>query len=295
MSGAALSPLVSVIMPARNAARTIAAAIYSVQAQAFLDLELFIIDVGSTDDTADVVSQTAAADQRIRWLSSRATSGESCDGASGPAETRNRGLAVARGRYIAFLDADDYWQSDKLQRQLAVLRESGAAFCYSSYVIFRDGDREGRVFRVPATTSFAAMLSGSVIGCSTVLYDRDLLGIQVFDDGVTALKNSVWRFFFDRVGHEDYVAWMRLLALIDRKHLVPAQGIREPLVFYRVSKGSVSAQKWRVAAYQFFNYAVMLQLRGWRLWGSFGSYAWQGVAKRWHLREVVALPERLYP
>ena len=88
---------------------------------------------------------------------------------------------------------------------------------------------------------------------------------------------------------------MRLLALIDRKHLVTAQGIDEPLVFYRVSKGSISAQKWRVAAYQFFNYAVMLRLRGWRLWRSFGSYAWQGVAKRWQLREVVALPERLYP
>ena len=295
MSGAALPPLVSVIMPTHNASRTIAAAIYSVQSQTFRDWELLIIDDASTDNTADVVRAAATADQRICWLYSHAISGEGRDVAAGPAATRNRGLAVARGRYIAFLDADDYWQSDKLQRQLAVLRESGAAFCYSSYVIFRDGDREGRVFRVPATTSFAAMLSGSVIGCSTVLYDRDLLGVQVFDDGVTALKNSVWRFVFDRVGHEDYIAWMRLLALIDRKHLVTAQGIDEPLVFYRVSKGSISARKWRVAAYQFFNYAVMLRLRGWRLWRSFGSYAWQGVAKRWQLREVVALPERLYP
>lgn len=285
MSNGVSAPLISVVMPARNAARTIVTAIQSVQSQTYRDWELWVVDDGSSDGTAKLISQMAEDDARIFLLRQ--------DTCQGPAAARNRALSEVRGRYLAFLDADDCWRSNKLEVQLAALKRSGASFCYSSYVVFKDGEKTGRLFNVPPSISYKAMLSGSVIGCSTVIYDRSVLGIQTFDDGREALSRSFWRYLFDRVGHEDYVAWMRLLARIEERNLSPPMGIAEPLMFYRISAHSFSSNKSKVAAYQFFNYSQMLGLRGWELWRHFIAYSMGGFAKRWRPASVVNLPAEL--
>lgn len=291
MSQSSVSPLVSVVMPARNAEKTIGAAISSVRAQTFENWELLIVDDASTDTTLSIIEKFGRDEPRIRVLPLQSSGSHP----SGPAATRNRALSDARGQFVAFLDADDYWRPDKLQCQLERMQRSGAVFCYSSYVIFEEGAQTGCLFGVPESVRFAQMLTGSVIGCSTVIYDRSVLGIQLFDDGRAELAHSPWRYFFDHIGHEDYVAWMRLLALIDERNLTPAQGVSEPLVFYRLTPHSLSSNKFKVAAYQFLNYSSMLKLRGWRLWHSFAGYVLNGVIKRSRASSIVDLPREVLP
>src|SRR5262245_57535681 len=99
-------PEVSVIIPAYNAGRTISAALQSVFAQTFRDFEVIVVDDGSTDDTAARVAEWSKAIHYVRQRN------------RGPAHARNEGVARAKGRLIAFLDADDIWFPRKLQRQV---------------------------------------------------------------------------------------------------------------------------------------------------------------------------------
>lgn len=240
------APLVSIIMPAHNASRTINAAIQSVIAQTYSAWELLIVEDHSSDDTLTMIQTWARRDTRIRVLRPAHN--------TGPAHARNLALSHAEGRYIAFLDADDIWAVNKLERQTRLMMENGSAFSYSSYVIFNDGELTGRLYKVPSTISFASMLKGSVVGCLTVMYDRKSVGIVLFDDGKSHLKGSIWSKVYDKIGHEDYVAWMNILKLIEESHLMAPLGIEEPLAYYRISRDSFSSSKIKVAGYQFLIY-----------------------------------------
>ncbi|MGN1042265.1 MAG: glycosyltransferase family 2 protein, partial [Christensenellales bacterium] len=112
---------VSIIMPSYNTGKFIKETIESVLAQTYTQWELIIVDDCSNDDTDEVVSQYLA-DERIRYLKN--------DTNSGAAVTRNRALKEAKGRWIAFLDSDDLWEPEKLQRQIAFMEENGYSFSY---------------------------------------------------------------------------------------------------------------------------------------------------------------------
>ena len=111
-------PQVSVIMPAYNAGRFLEKAIRSVMAQTVTNWELLVLDDGSSDDTLIIAQRLAQADSRIRVLPNE------CN--MGVAKTRNRGLDLCRGEYVALLDSDDVWYPQKLEAQLALMRETGA-------------------------------------------------------------------------------------------------------------------------------------------------------------------------
>ena len=128
-------PMVSVLMPCLNAADTLVEAIASVQAQDRDDWELIIADDGSQDESPHIARRLAQADPRLTVLPAPEGSA-----ASGAAAARNRALAVAQGRYIAFLDADDLWRPHKLTHQFyAITAAGGAAFCCSAYEVHRPG------------------------------------------------------------------------------------------------------------------------------------------------------------
>jgi len=245
-------PLVSIIMPAHNASRTIDSAIRSIAAQTYSAWELLVVEDHSRDDTLAKIASWARRDVRIRLLRTPTN--------AGPAEARNHGLRNARGRYIAFLDADDVWKSNKLTHQLQLMTENGLAFSYCSYIAFNDGESTGRLYSVPPTISFASMLAGSVVGCLTVMYDSKIVGIELFDDGRQYLRGSIWSKIYDKIGHEDYVAWMRILRKIEYCGLPPAKGIAEPLAYYRIGPASFSASKIKVAGYQFIIYQKIFGL-----------------------------------
>src|SRR5690242_19257363 len=124
--------LVSVITPAYDAARFIGETIASVLAQTYRRWEMIIVDDCSKDGTAAVVAAAARGDDRVKFVRSEVN--------RGPGPTRNEALRLARGRYLAFLDSDDLWDVDKLEKQVAFMRSTHHAFTYTSYrVISEDG------------------------------------------------------------------------------------------------------------------------------------------------------------
>ena len=121
-----MNKLVSIIMPAYNCADYIAESIRSVQNQTYRNWELIVADDKSTDGTVDIVRIMAEGDNRIRLLET--------DRNLGPAAARNRAMDVANGNYIAFLDSDDVWYPDKLQKQLNFMEANGYSFTYLSLI-----------------------------------------------------------------------------------------------------------------------------------------------------------------
>ena len=211
-----MEPLVSVIMPAYNAEKYIEAAIRSVQAQTLTDWELLVIDDGSSDSTCAIVERFAAEDSRIRFLVNSQN--------MGTAKTRNRGLDLCRGKYVAFLDSDDIWHPEKLFRQIDLAEKSDADLIYTSYAIINEqGVKICDDFAVEEKVSIHSMLKKNSIGCSTVLLKRE--------------TTSSFRFSSDYY-HEDYVLWLQMLQAGK-----VAVGITEVMVDYRFYTGSRASNK----------------------------------------------------
>jgi teichuronic acid biosynthesis glycosyltransferase TuaG len=208
-------PTVSIIMPAYNAAATLPAAVASVQAQTFVDWELMVVDDGSIDTTPTLVAAMAAADPRIRML--RQTN-------HGVAASRRAGIAVAGGRYIAFLDADDAWLPMKLEKQLAFMAETGAPVSYTAFRRFNDVGQVGALIPALPTLTYRTMLTNSALPNLTGMIDR----AQVKNVSIPDMR------------HEDFAMW---LGILRAGHT--AYGLNEDLARYRVSAASVSANKAR--------------------------------------------------
>ena len=136
-----MNKLVSVIMPSYNTAEFISESIKSVQAQTYKNWELIIVDDCSTDRTDDIV-QTFLTDKRIRYIKLEKN--------SGAAVARNRALREARGKWIAFLDSDDLWEPQKLEKQIQFMKESGYYFSYTNYCeLNEDSSLNGRIVTGP--------------------------------------------------------------------------------------------------------------------------------------------------
>ena len=162
-SSGAEAPLFTVVTPVWNAAATLAEAVESVAAQTLPDWEQILVDDGSTDGSRAAAAALAAADPRRRLLA--------WDDNRGAAEARNAAIRAARGRYIAFLDADDRWHPDKLARQLAQFRATGAGLVFSAYARVDAAGRRLGTVTVPPRVTRADLLDGNVIGCLTAAYD----------------------------------------------------------------------------------------------------------------------------
>ena len=167
IDGIRAAPLVSVIMPAYNAEKYIEEAVSSVLSQTYKNWELLILDDCSSDCTAEIAEYFASLDTRIRLLRNPQN--------MGVAKTRNRGFDIAKGEWIALLDSDDVWHSDKLEKQMAVAGRAGADIIYCSYALVNESGAHLSDYIVPETTSYDAMLRESVLSCSTVLLRQLIL------------------------------------------------------------------------------------------------------------------------
>src|SRR5262245_59148592 len=170
---------VSVIVPCYNAAAYLARTIESVLQQSHRDLELIVVDDLSTDGSADIVLRYAARDPRVRLLRMPRNTG-------GPAAPRNAGVAAARGRWLAFLDADDLWHTRKLEAQLGVLEQSGLAMCSAQMLDFIDGtERVERALPVPLPLLRVTLTQQLVkyrTPTSSIVIRRELLGARPFNE-----------------------------------------------------------------------------------------------------------------
>ena len=202
--------LVSIIMPSYNTGRFIAETINSVLAQTYSNWELIIVDDCSTDNTDEVVA--TFCDDRIRYIKNEKN--------SGAAVSRNRALREAKGKWIAFLDSDDLWLPEKLEKQIAFMTEKGYSFSYTRY---SEIDEESKPLGVtvsgPKKITKNGMYRYCWMGCLTVMYDVEAVGlIQIAD----IRKNN------------DYAMWLKACKKAD------CYLLDEDLARYRKRSGSIS-------------------------------------------------------
>lgn len=246
------TPRVSIIMPVYGVAAYLDEAIQSVVCQTFEDWELLILDDCSTDGAQQIAAAWAARDARIRLCNNEKN--------LGVAQTRNRGIALARGEYLALLDGDDYWMPEKLERQLALAEEKQADIVYCSYAMKDEtGKSKHRDYIVPSETNLSKMLTENVMSCSTVLLKAALLKEHGFETA-----------FY----HEDYALWLRLL-----KDGCCAYGCTQVLAVYRLHGDSRSANKLSSAKNRWRIYREYLKIPFFRSAGYLLRYAAAGLKK----------------
>jgi GT2 family glycosyltransferase len=199
------TPAVSVVIPTYNRAADLRRCLESLAAQTFTDFEVLICDDGSVDETSDVASSFSGR-LEVRY--------ENAENFGGPARPRNRGIAAARGQYIAFLDSDDWWTPEKLDRSVAAL-VSGADVVYHDLYIVRTANQQrfGKRLRSsePLSPMFHALLcTGMSIPNSSVVTRRTLL------QEIGGISENR-----DLVSIEDYDTWIRLARLTERFARLP--------------------------------------------------------------------------
>lgn len=211
--------LVSVITPAYNCAEHIEECIESVLNQTYQNWEMIIVNDKSTDNTQSIVESYVKKDPRIKLFNQEKN--------AGVAAARNKALDMSQGRFVAFLDSDDAWKPNKLERQLNFMISNNYGFTFTSYEIMSDKPEDKKkIFRVPQNINYNQYLSNTIIGNLTVIMDKELLGeIRV------------------EIGHlEDVLTWMKYL-----KQGYIAYGLDENLACYRVAENSVSSNKFKNA------------------------------------------------
>lgn len=222
-----MNELVSIITPSYNTAKFIAETIRSVQAQTYKNWELLIVDDCSTDNTDEIV-QEYMSDTRIKYLKNEKN--------SGAAVSRNRALREAKGKWIAFLDSDDLWTPDKLQKQIEFMEKGGYHFSYTNYEeIDENSNALGITITGPKRVTKHGMYNYCWMGCLTVMYDAQEVGlIQIAD----IKKNN------------DYAMWLKVCKKAD------CYLLNETLAKYRKRSGSISNHgymtliKWHYRLYR---------------------------------------------
>ena len=162
-----MNDLISIIMPAYNSGKYISDSIKSVIAQTYSDWELIITDDCSTDNTVKIIK--SFSDSRIKLLKNKRN--------SGAAESRNYALRKARGRWIAFLDSDDVWLPEKLEKQLAFMKNNGYAFTYTDYRICLNGEWMPYINTGPDCVDKRKMYNYCYFSTITVMYDSSVIGL----------------------------------------------------------------------------------------------------------------------
>jgi glycosyltransferase involved in cell wall biosynthesis len=227
-AGGSLSdaPLVSVIVPVFNGRDHVVVAIESALAQSMDRLEVVVVDDGSSDGSGELAESIAGRDPRVRVIR------QENRGLSG---ARNTGLRESRGTYVGFLDADDLWLPEKLERQVPLLAPGRVVFS-DGFLMRNDAVSDERIFgsgRVAAAIDFDALLEQNPIPVLTVLIERELLlDVGGFDEGLLSV--------------EDWDLWFRLHAT----GRVSFIGIDEPLACYRVHPGGLSSDRLSMARWR---------------------------------------------
>ncbi len=225
-----MNDIVSIIMPSYNTASYIGASIDSVISQTYPHWELIIVDDCSTDETDAVVA--SYTDGRIRYIKNVKN--------SGAAVSRNRALREAKGKWIAFLDSDDLWLPEKLEKQLAFMKANGYKFTYTDYRICLNGTDLPYVYQGPTKINKRRMKDYCYFFTSTVMYEHEYVGLVQIE---SVRKNN------------DYAMWLRII------EKAPCYRLPESLSWYIKHEGSISSGSklrlikhhyllWRVAEHK---------------------------------------------
>lgn len=218
------SELISVILPVFNGEKTVEASVLSVLGQTYGNFELIIVDDASDDKTAEIISRLAAGDGRIKIITNNTNIGR--------LRSRIKAAENANGEWVAFIDADDLWQSCKLEKQLELRDSSGCDLIYTaSAFVDGNGKRYDWIMHVPVKVGYRRLLKQNIISNSSVmLRKRDFIRYSPSESGVGDM-------------HEDFACWLCML-----RDGLSACGIDEPLLIYRVSGKSATGNKLKASS-----------------------------------------------
>lgn len=248
-----MKPLVSIIMPCYNAERYVAQSIESVLVQSYDNWELLITDDSSTDKSVEIVSKYCTKDDRISILVP--------DEHQGIARARNMSISRAKGRFMAFLDNDDLWKPEKLEKQINFMLEKEIGFSYTSYeLIDQDGITKNKIIQTQGVVDYKKYLRNTIIGCGTVMIDRDIVG----HFGMPINDTS-----------DDMAAWLSIL-----RRGFKAYPLDEVLLQYRVTGKSASSNKFKASRDVWRVYRDIEKLSLTKSVFSFVCYAFNALKKR---------------
>ena len=219
--------LISVITPTYNCAEFISRTIESVQAQTYQNWEMIIVDDRSKDNTKEIVEKYMKDDNRIKYHLLEVN--------SGAAVARTTAMQMANGSYMAFLDSDDIWLPDKLERQIKWMTDNGYAFSCTAYEQIDENDKSlGKVIKTVKKTDYNRLLLDCPVGNSTVIYDVEQMG--KFEVPNIRKRN-------------DDALWLQMLK--KEKYI---WGMPDVLMKYRIRRNSISSNKLSVIKYHWILY-----------------------------------------
>ncbi len=210
--------LVSIVVPVYNAERFLEDTIKTVENQTYKDWELIFINDCSKDNSKYIIEQNIKNNDKMKLINLEEN--------SGAAIARNTGINIAKGKYICFLDADDLWVEEKLEKQVNFMKENDYAFSFAGYEFAKeDGKGNGKIVKIPEKLNYKQALKNTTINTSTVMLDVEKLGKDLIQ--MPNVKRG-----------QDAATWWKIL-----KQGETAYGINEVLAYYRRTKESLSANK----------------------------------------------------
>lgn len=246
-----MRPSISIITPSYNSSIFILKTLKSVTSQSFDNWEMIIVDDCSTDNSIEVIQLFAECDSRIKLIQLTEN--------SGAAVARNKAIEAATGRFITFLDSDDLWMPNKLEKQVQFMLDQNIAFSFSAYEKIDEKGVPFDIVSVPEKINYKQLLKTNVIGCLTAMYDVEKLG-KVYMPVNTK--------------REDFATWLAILKQVDY-----AYGMPDVLAQYRVYASQSSAKKTKMAKENWRLYRDIEQLGVFKSAYYFAHYAVRGVLR----------------
>lgn len=224
--------LVSIITPSYNSSKYITQTIESVLSQSYTNWEMLITDDCSTDDSVQIIESFSEKDSRIKLFKLEKNSGAGV--------ARNNSIKESKGQYFAFLDSDDRWMPDNLERKVSFMRETGCSVVYSSYLTCSEGGENlGIVVCRKHETAFSIKCDDKM-GALTFMYDMSKVG-KLYMPIIRKRQDWCYKMMVMQIAKDAY-------------------GIKEPLGIYRLANNSLSRNKRGLVKYNILSYQVTL---GW--------------------------------
>ena len=248
-----MNSLVSIITPSYNSSKFIKDCVHSVFSQTYKNWEMIIVDDCSEDNSKEIISELSTKDKRIKPIFLEKN--------VGAAEARNTAIRQSKGKYVAFLDSDDLWNPKKLEIQLSFMNKNEIVFSYTNYQLMSEnGEDISNFISAPEKMTYDSYLKNTIIGCLTVIIDRE-------KSGEFEMPNIC--------SSHDMALWL----LIMRKGF-DAYGLDENLARYRIVSTSNTTNKWRAAKDVWIVYRQFEKLSFFYSIWCFSNYAFNAIIKR---------------
>ncbi len=250
---------ISIITPVYNCEKLIEKTIECVLNQTYKNWEWLLVDDCSPDDSAIIIKKYAKNDNRIKYFKLSEN--------SGAAVARNKALAESTGRFVAYLDADDLWKNDKLEKQVKFMLENQYSFTCTDYEkITETGNSLNKIIKIPKKVDYNLFLRNTIIQTVGVMVDTKLTGKELLK-----MPNIRRR--------QDAATWCQLL-----KNGHDCYECPENLSYYRIVTNSLSSNKFKAIKMNWYWYRKIEKLSLWKACYCFIGYAFNGVRKRIYIK-----------